>query len=135
MTTFSYHRVGYSRDADLERRIGDIVSAMGWHYIDTNRLVVIRSTGTKSRRILARCHALSRIFQEALGVDAHYIVEILSENFDQLSPEEQTRTLIHELMHIPRSFAGGFRHHRPYVTRRTVESNFREYLKRTNGNE
>ena len=57
----------------------------------------------------------------------HYLIEIVSEKFDRLHPEEQTRTLIHELMHIPKSFGGGFRHHRPYVNRRTVDRMYKLY--------
>jgi predicted metallopeptidase len=128
MADLSYHKVKYFRDAELESRITHIAKVLEMEHIDLARVAVIRSTGTKSKRILARCHALSRIFQQALGVDAHYIIELLSENFDPLPEEEKTRTLIHELMHIPKSFAGGFRHHTPYVNRRTVEKAYRQYL-------
>ena len=133
MANRSYHRVRYVRDSGLETRIKRMVQVMGWDHIDLERVAIVRSTGTRSKRILARCHALSRIFQDALGVDAHYVIEILTENFDKLPREEQARTLIHELMHIPKSFAGGFRHHGNYVNRRTVERAYREYLKSSGG--
>jgi predicted metallopeptidase len=129
----SYHRVSYRRDHELERVVAGIARALGFDHVDPSRLAVMRSTGTRSRRVLARCHALSRVFQKALGVEAHYVIEILSENFDRLTREEKTKTLIHELMHIPRSFAGGFRHHNPYVNRRTVERAYWEYLKISGG--
>jgi predicted metallopeptidase len=125
----SYHRVSYARDQELERQVSNIVQVLGMEHIDLTRVAVVRSKGTKSRRVLARCHALSRIFQSALGIDARYIIEILSENFDTLPGDEKTKTLIHELMHIPKSFAGGFRHHAPYVNRRSVERAYNEYLK------
>jgi predicted metallopeptidase len=128
----SYHRVGYKRAPDLEQAVSRIARSLGMDHIDMARVAVVRSTGTRSRRVLARCHALSRIFQDALGIKAHYIIEILSENFDRLSEEDKVRTLIHELMHIPRSFAGGFRHHSDHVNRRSVEKAFRQYLKNTN---
>jgi len=67
--------------------------------------------------------------QLALNRSPHYVIEVVSERFDTLSPEEQTKVLIHELMHIPHAFGGGFRAHRPYVTRRTVEAMYRQYLK------
>jgi predicted metallopeptidase len=125
----SYHRVSYTRDPDLESLVRRIANTLGMDHIDHARLAVVRSTGTRSRRVLARCHALSRVFQDALGIQAHYVIELLSENFDRLSSEDKTKTLIHELMHIPHSFAGGFRHHSNYVNRRTVDSAYREYLK------
>lgn len=133
MADFSYHRVRYSRDKGLEDTARQIVRTLGWDYIDMDRVAIMRSSGTKSKRILARCHALTRIFQHALGVNAHYVIEMLSENFDKLPEEEKVRTIIHELMHIPKSFAGGFRHHAPYVTRRTVDRAYKEYLKARDG--
>ncbi len=125
----SYHRVSYTRAPELEGQARRISQVLGMKHIDMARVAVVRSTGTRSRRVLARCHALSRIFQSALGIEAHYIIEVLAENFDQLTEEEKIRILIHELMHIPRSFAGGFRHHAHHVNRRAVERAFREYLK------
>ena len=46
--------------------------------------------------------------------------------------EEKIKTIIHELMHIPKCFGGGFRQHKPYVTRRKVEKVFKEYKKSIN---
>jgi predicted metallopeptidase len=129
----SYHRVRYSRDSQLEEQVRGIAAVLGMSHVKPGRVIVLRSTGTRSRRVLARIHGLGRVFQHALGIEAHYIIEILSENFDRLSPEEKTRTLIHELMHIPSSFAGGFRHHATHVNRRSVERVYREYLKATGG--
>jgi predicted metallopeptidase len=120
--------IEYHRDEGIDTQVRDIVNKLGMSHIDLSRVVAVRSRGSKSRRVLARCHTLSRVFQKALGVSAHYIIEIVSENFDKLSQEDKTRTLIHELMHIPKSFGGGFRHHRPYVNRRTVDRAYQKYL-------
>jgi predicted metallopeptidase len=48
-------------------------------------------------------------------------VEVLAEQYDALPNDEKEKTLIHELLHIPRSFGGGFRHHKDWVTKRRVD--------------
>ena len=54
----------------------------------------------------------------------------LSEKFDKLSKEEQIKVVIHELMHIPKSFGGGFKHH-DFVTEKNVGKCYELYkLKR-----
>jgi predicted metallopeptidase len=44
-----------------------------------------------------------------------------------MSREDQDRTLIHELLHIPHGFKGGFRHHRNYVNAEIVETWYRRF--------
>ena len=78
---------------------------------DFVRIKFVRSRGSQSRRTLARCHAFPRVLQAALGMKAHYIIEVISEQFDRLREDEQNKTIIHELLHIPESMKGGFRHH------------------------
>jgi predicted metallopeptidase len=121
--------IRYEKDEELDARITEIANTLEMGHVDMGRVICIRSWGSKSRYILARCHTLPRIMQAAFKVKPHYLIEVVSEKFDRLSQEEQDRTLIHELMHIPKSFGGGFRHHRPYVNRRTVEQMYRQYLR------
>lgn len=117
--------IKYEPAPDIEKRISHIVMSMGMHH-DLSRVKCIRSRGSQSRRTLARCHALPRIMQHALSVKAHYVIEVISENFDALDDDEQTKTIIHELMHIPKSMGGGFRHH-DFVCTKNVEKVFKEY--------
>ena len=87
----------------------------------------MKSYGSKSRRTLARIHGLSKIMQKAMKIKAVYAIELISENFEKLDRDEKVKTIIHELMHIPKCFGGGFRNHKPYVTKKTVEKAFKEY--------
>ena len=119
--------IKYEPAPDLEQMARDIVIKTNMKHIDLTRVVCVRSRGSKSRRVIARCHALSRIFQHALDIKAHYIIEAVSEHFDSLSKEDKIKTMIHELMHVPKSFRGGFRHHSNYVNRRNVERMYRVY--------
>jgi predicted metallopeptidase len=118
--------MNYQKASDLDERVFDIVRKLEMEHVLLQRVVCIRSKGSKSRRTLARCHVLPKIIQEALGIKAYYIIEAISENFDSLSKEEQTKVLIHELMHIPKTFGGGFKFHN-YVNRREVERMYRIY--------
>jgi len=64
--------------------------------------------------------------QLALNVKTHYAVEVISEQFDKLSDEEQTKTLIHELMHIPKAFGGGFKYHN-VVNRKNIDKLYKKF--------
>ena len=44
-----------------------------------------------------------------------------------MSDIEKTKVLIHELMHIPKTFGGGFKHH-DYVCRENVELEYERYI-------
>jgi predicted metallopeptidase len=73
--------------------------------------------------------------QLALGRRGFYVIEVINKRFDRMSEDDKIKTLIHELMHIPKSFGGGFIHH-DVVHERNVEIEFQKYvnLKRQNGN-
>jgi predicted metallopeptidase len=57
-----------------------------------------------------------------------YLIEVISEKFDKLSKNEQLKVIIHELMHIPKSFGGGFIHHNK-VHDKSVEHIYNHYTK------
>ena len=69
--------------------------------------------------------------QQTIGVKPHYGLEFISERFDKLNEEEKTKVIIHELMHIPKTFGGGFKHH-DWVTDKNVNLMIREYRKKRN---
>lgn len=120
--------INYELAEDIGARIAEILHKIQMTHVDRSRVVCIRSQGSQSKRLVARCHGLSRIMQLALDEKPHYVIEVVSERFDKLSKEEQTKVLIHELMHIPHSFGGGFRAHRPHVTRKKVERMYKRFM-------
>lgn len=120
--------IRYEIAEDIGAKIKDILRKLKMPHVDESRVVCIRSQGSNSKRAIARCHGLSRIMQLALNEKPHYIIETVSERFDKLSKEEQTKVLIHELMHIPHSFGGGFRTHKPYVTQKKVEGMYKKFV-------
>ena len=96
--------IEYHLAQDIDFRVKEILWKLKLTHIDETRLVCLRSKGSASRRVIARCHGLSRIMQLALNKEPHYVIEILSEMFDRLNQEDQTKVLIHEILHIPHSF-------------------------------
>jgi predicted metallopeptidase len=113
--------IEYHLAEDIDFRVKEILRKLKMSHVDETRLICLRSKGSGSRRVIARCHGLSRIMQLALNKRPHYVIEVLSERFDQLNKEDQTKVLIHEVLHIPHSFGGGFRSHKPFVTRAKVQ--------------
>ena len=65
--------------------------------------------------------------QTAMSTEAFYALEFLAERFDKLPQEEKIKTIIHELMHIPFTFGGGFKHH-DHVTEKNVDIMYKTYL-------
>jgi len=122
----------YEFAEDIQKEVEEI-SRILFPHVDLNNIKCFRSYGTSSRRTIARCHALGKLMQNALSRKAFYALEFLSERFDKMGKEEQTKVIIHELMHIPNCFGGGFKHH-DYVTERNVEKCYREYKKKKNEN-
>jgi predicted metallopeptidase len=120
--------IKYAQAEDIKKEAEDIIKTMGWDHIDLNHLGFLRSHGSVAPRTIARCHALGKAMQIAMGrPKGFYLVEVISEKFDRLSKDEQTKTIIHELMHIPKTFGGGFIHH-DVVHERNVRVVFEQYL-------
>jgi predicted metallopeptidase len=109
----------YEYAPDLQQRMIEIASLLGMSHLKLERIECLRSTGSSSKYTIARCHALGKLMQRAMKTKAFYAIEFL-ERFEKLSKKEQDKTIIHELMHIPKSFGGGFRHH-DYVCERNVD--------------
>jgi predicted metallopeptidase len=125
--------IEYHLAEDIDFQVKQILRKLKLTHIDETRLICLRSKGSGSRRVIARCHGLSRIMQMALSQKPHYVIEVLSERFDQLNKEDQTKVLIHEILHIPHSFGGGFRAHRPFVTRAKVQRMYDQFMKAERG--
>lgn len=116
---------------DITKRVENILKNLDLPHVLGHRLIIYRSRGSTGRAI-ARIWSLPRVWQQALKIDPHYVIEVISERFDRLNSQDQDRTLIHELMHIPKTFSGALVSHRGRshrIDRRTVEILYQKYLK------
>jgi predicted metallopeptidase len=122
--------IEYYPAPDIKKRMDEIIELLRFDHVKPENVYCVRSRGSQSRRIIARIHGLGRIWQLAMGIEATYIIEVISEQFDPLSGDGQDRVLVHELLHIPHGFQGGFRHHKNFVTRENVDVWFKRLLEK-----
>ena len=117
---------------DIQRLFSQIQTKLQLPHIDPKRIVCFRSHGSQARA-RARIWAFPKIWQLALNLPAYYCIEIISEKFDHLKPADQTRIIIHEMMHIPKNFSGALLPHRGrgkiVINTRSVEQLFKLYWK------
>ncbi len=113
--------IKYFDAPEIKEQIDQIAADLDLYHVVCQFVFCVRSKGSKAKRTIARIHGLGKIWQGVLNLPPSYTIEVVSEIFDKMSHEEKEKTLIHELLHIPGGFSGGFRPHKGYVDRRTVE--------------
>jgi predicted metallopeptidase len=116
---------------DIQEKINYMIKVLNYGHLDSSRIFCMRSYDSKSRAY-ARIWGLSRVWQKVLNVKSHYIIEVLYPRFDKLSEEDQEKTLLHELLHIPKKFSGGLVPHICFGKRidsRTVDEIYRKHFK------
>ena len=119
--------IRYHPAPDIQKIAEEVVERLNWSHVLLDHVAFLRSTGSKARRTIARCHALGKAMQIGMGRrKGFYLIEVISEKFDKLSVDEQLKVIIHELMHIPKSFGGGFIHH-DKVHDASVEHTYNHY--------
>ena len=95
---------------DIRAKLRQILQTGPYAHIKRSRVFCFRSRGS-SARARARIWAFPKIWQLALKIPPAYVIEVLAEKFDYLTPAEQNRVLIHELAHIPKNFSGSLLPH------------------------
>ena len=118
--------IKYFEAPEIKKHVDQLVEECEFYHVVPQYVYCFRSRGSKAKRTIARIHGLGKIWQEALNLPPSYTIEVISEIFDKMSPEDKEKTLIHELMHIPGGFGGGFRPHKGYVERKNVEAVYRK---------
>ncbi|MDO8537733.1 MAG: putative metallopeptidase [archaeon] len=118
----------YAFAQEENEKVKEIIQTLEFRHIPENGVIVFKSQGSKTRRTIARIHGLPKLMQLGLQREAFYVIELISEKYYNQPEEEKLKTLIHELMHIPHNFGGGFRQHHPYVTHKQVDAVFQKYV-------
>jgi predicted metallopeptidase len=113
--------IKYEEASDVKKLADEIAQTLDFFNVVPQFVFCVRSIGSESKRTIARIHGLGKIWQEVLNLPSAYVIEVISERYDKLCEIEKEKTIIHELLHIPKGFSGGFRPHRGYIDRKTVE--------------
>ena len=121
--------IKYSDAPEIKRQVDKIAEDLELFHVVPQFVFCVRSKGSKARRTIARIYGLGKLWQGVLNIPPSYTIEVISEIYDKMPIEEKEKTLIHELLHIPGGFSGGFRPHKGYVERKIVEDLYRKLQK------
>ena len=108
---------------DVMEIVHEVVGSLPMPHIKLQNIHTVRSNYSKARAY-ARVWGTARIFHEAAGIPPTYVIEVLSHYYDKLPETEKIKVIIHELMHIPKTFSGALLSHKgPHhaINIRTVE--------------
>lgn len=103
--------MNYKLAPEIKKQIRLLIKQLKFNHIKVNNIHCIRSFDAKTRAY-ARIWGMSKLFKEVVGIEPHYIIEVNAKKFDKLPEREKIKTLIHELMHIPKTFSGALLSHR-----------------------
>jgi predicted metallopeptidase len=120
--------IKYFEAPEIKEQVDQLAMECEFYHVKPQLVFCVRSKGSKAKRTIARIHGLGKIWQGVLKQPPTYTIEVISEIFDKISPEDRERVLIHELMHIPGGFSGGFRPHKGYVERKNVDTVYKKLL-------
>lgn len=101
----------FEKAPDVEEMVAMLLKKLPLHHVKADNVFCLRSQGSKARAY-ARIWGLQRVFQIAAGYKPTYVIEVISKYYDKLSHKEQVKVIIHELLHIPKTFSGALKSHR-----------------------
>ena len=133
MSNFKSQKLEWEEAKDVEEKIAEILNALDFSHIKASNIHCFRTNGSKSRAY-ARIWSMPKIFQRALKLEPHYVIEVLSKYYDNLNEDEKSKVLIHELLHIPNNFSGALVPHRTRSRHlgKTANKLFEEYKRLNN---
>jgi len=103
--------MNYKLAPDVKKTLLQLINQLELKHIDPKRVHCIRSFDAKTRAY-ARIWGMAKIFHQVAGIKPNYIIEVNARRFDKLPEREKIKTLIHELIHIPKTFSGALLSHR-----------------------
>lgn len=103
-------KIDWKNAPDVKKRVLHLIKELEIDWLKTSSIYCFRSENANTRAY-ARIWGLSRIWQQALKTKPAYVLEVISEKYDELNQLEQDKVLLHEITHIPRNFSGSLMPH------------------------
>ena len=125
--------IKYYEAPEIKQQVDQLAAECEFFHVVPQFVYCVRSRGSKSKRTIARIHGLGKLWQGVLNMPPAYTIEVISEIYDKMSADDKEKTLVHELMHIPGGFGGGFRPHKGYVERKMVDAVYKKLKKKRAG--
>lgn len=123
-------KLKFKRAFAEELIIKDVVNKLGLDYINSEQVRCVFSQKSSTRRTLARIWSTPRIFSYAFGTKPYYVIELIEKAYNKLNERERMKVLIHELMHIPKTFSGALKPHvnmKKTLNCKTIEELYNKY--------
>ncbi|MGC8923595.1 MAG: putative metallopeptidase [Candidatus Micrarchaeia archaeon] len=122
--------IRYEKAPDVERMLYSVMEKYRdeFPHINEFRVLCVRSYNS-SAHAYARIWSMPQAWKTALDIDTFYVLEVLHENFDHLPEHEKEKTLLHELLHIPRTFSGALLPHVYGKGQKHIEEKVRRIFK------
>lgn len=122
----------WERAPDVQEIINNAVYRLGLDHVNADRVVALRSYGSKSNAI-ARIWEMPRVWQIAFDMKPGYVIEVVSRRYDVLPLEEREKVVIHELLHIPKTFSGALVPHTCFGEKRVGDKQVNKLHKKYKG--
>ena len=63
-----------------------------------------------------------------MNTQPYYVIEVVGERYDELDDEGKDKLLIHELLHIPKTFSGALRPHKGYISKTIINKLYNQFV-------
>ena len=82
----------WQKDPELQKSLEEVVSRLEMKHVLPERIFCFRTSGSKSRAY-ARIWSFPKIFQQVLKIEPAYVIEVLSQKYDRLSPDDKIKVI------------------------------------------
>ena len=120
-------KVEWVRAIDITERLKRLSKVLDLNYLEVSQISCYRSYNSKARAY-ARIWGLGRLWQIELNQKPKYIIEVISEKFDNLNLEEKDKVIMHEIANIPKNFSGSLVPHIRKRGKRNFQGKVSEFV-------